>query len=93
MRDHAPDAPPPDSLALGGNAAVTSLLLEHKTDPLVEDNNDMNALVCAASTGQDEVVSVLHRWRHARHIRSRSLRRHGCRLPLANSLLTGGWYR
>jgi ankyrin repeat protein len=77
--------------ALGGNAAVTTLLINQKADPQLEDNNGMNALVYAASTGQDEIVAVLQKagvTKGADMALAFAVR--GCRIPLATSLLASG---
>jgi len=77
--------------ALGGNAQVTRLLLASKADPQLDDNNGMNALVYAASTGQDEVVSVLQQAGVTKGVdMALAFAVRGCRLPLATSLLGSG---
>ena len=77
--------------ALGGNPAVTTLLIEHKADPQLEDNNGMNALVYAASTGQDAIVATLQKAGVKKGLDlALAFAIRGCRIPLATSLLDAG---
>ena len=90
MRDKAGRTPLMAS-ALGGNAAVTRLLIDRKADPTLEDSNGLTALVYAASTGAEPVVTLLQQagaTKGADLALAFAIR--GCRVPLAASLIKGG---